>query len=910
MTSQPHSSLADEPLADPFAEARLDFQYILDALHRPDAPVDHADTERYLHLRGMELLRKLYQGSLDLGAQREPRRPTPAGTVARRRRRQVESIFGRVVVPRLVYFPASCQSLRLASPPASETSASSDTPGQSAKRCLCPRDRELNVPTELYSLPVRERVASLAVSLSFGATTDRLDELGGAHVPKRQAEQLVVRAAQDVDAFLARPLAANDTLSPTARLIGTVDSKGITMRPEALREATQKAAKAEASTRTKGDPMAPKKLRLHDKRMAVVSAVYETEPFERTPDQVLARMRREPHATKLTPPAVEHKRVRATVEKSQKTAIKELFNELARRDPSRERVAAILVDGEEKQQETIEKEARERGRRIFVILDLIHVLHYLWLAAKALTTSHALAGLWVMKYAEKLLTGKEAVDVAAGITQAATLRGLTDKEREPVEKCTQYLRKNARYLRYREALSQGYPIATGVIEGACRYVVQASLRTHRRLALPFPDDRKRSPPRCFLFVPLVERHSLPRHPLGHLPCLREGSDLAELLEPLPPPQHHAPAGLAVGSHVPSAQSPQRLHHAHHGPPHRGLLPEEPARLAQLVERRPLEHLRHGGWFRLPRQAHPLRHLRRHRSLQRHQAFERVHVVHRLVLQVQPILEHIVPDLARPPVAVPAHHIQRLLVAIHRTGGEQEALEPLLFPPTPDLAQVQRDHGQWLALVSGSRGGRRQGDLGPAQLNLDQAWTSTSLTAAVQRHAHLSREGLRAQKGLECALAVLELTVLGRARDEFSALVDGEPQGGPVVALAVIEGDDPTGKAAAAKPVVNLRAQQRPLKAFSLFGRALLVVMQVQLPAPSPDDGSQPGLGKRSARHEAKSIMDDIAVVVSVAQRSHIGRFEAAASAHQHGVFGDQHDRSLEPVGRHRASTGREQSLRR
>ena len=41
-----------------------------------------------------------------------------------------------------------------------------------------------------------------------------------------------------------------------------------------------------------------------------------------------------------------------------------------------------------------------------------------------------------------------------------------------VEKCIEYLRKNAPYLRYREALEQGYPIATGVIEGACRYVVE------------------------------------------------------------------------------------------------------------------------------------------------------------------------------------------------------------------------------------------------------------------------------------------------------------------------------------------------------------------------------------------------------------------------------------------------------
>lgn len=473
MTRQAHSSPANESLLDPFADARLDFQQILAFLQGPEAPTDHADIERQLLLHGMELLRKLYQGALDLGAAREQRLPTPPGTVARQRSRQLESTFGRVFVYFLVYFPAKLKAPRLlGSPSGSETTATFAAPCAALTHSRCPRVLKLNLPAELYSLPVRERVASLAVSMSFGATSGRLDDFGGAHVPKRQAEQLVERAAQDVDAFFARADTANDTLSPTAKLLGTVDSKGITMRPEALREATKKAAKADAATRTKDDPMAAKKLRKHDKRMAVVCAVYETEPFERTPEQVLAQMRREPSGPKLKPPAVEHKRVRATVEKSQKTAIHEMFNELDRRDPSRERTAGILIDGEEKQQETIEKEARERGRRIFVILDLIHVLHYLWMAAKALSTSHALAGLWVLKYAGKLLQGKDAIDVAAGIAQAATLRGLTVEEREPVDKCVEYLRKNASYLRYREALAQGYPIATGVIEGACRYLVQ------------------------------------------------------------------------------------------------------------------------------------------------------------------------------------------------------------------------------------------------------------------------------------------------------------------------------------------------------------------------------------------------------------------------------------------------------
>src|SRR6266508_4570296 len=57
----------------------------------------------------------------------------------------------------------------------------------------------------------------------------------------------------------------------------------------------------------------------------------------------------------------------------------------------------------------------------------------------------------------------------------ATLRGLTAKERRPIEKCAKYLHANGLYLRYAEFLANGFPIATGVIEGACRYLIQDRL---------------------------------------------------------------------------------------------------------------------------------------------------------------------------------------------------------------------------------------------------------------------------------------------------------------------------------------------------------------------------------------------------------------------------------------------------
>ena len=63
-------------------------------------------------------------------------------------------------------------------------------------------------------------------------------------------------------------------------------------------------------------------------------------------------------------------------------------------------------------------------------------------------------------------------------------RDIGAKAAKPVVKCASYLVKNARWLHYDRALADGLPIATGVIEGACRHLVQDRLgRTGARWSL-------------------------------------------------------------------------------------------------------------------------------------------------------------------------------------------------------------------------------------------------------------------------------------------------------------------------------------------------------------------------------------------------------------------------------------------
>lgn len=444
-------------LVDHYAAARAAFEGMLSWISSGSCPEHHAEIEAAIDERGREVHRLVLQGRLDqmfaAEADRHRRRP-PRGRV-RVRVRKLESQFGRVVVTR--------HGVR----------------ARPMKRSHFALDRRLGLPTEIYSLGLRRRVAEEARTQSWDQATARVDASTGGHVPKRQAEELVRRAAQDFDGFYAERShgeVANDTAGPGTLLVLSCDGKGIAMRPEALRDATRKEAEAAKRDDARGDPTEVRAQRRHMKRMATVTAIWDQERCPRTADDIVRKLRREDEAPARVLPRPVKKRVTASVERSLAESVKEMFDEADRRDPGRERPTVALVDGNEHQADTIRNEAAKRGRAIRLILDLLHVLHYIWLAGMAVRKGDKQkTEAWVTGYLRKLLTAGMPQDVIAGIQQAATLARLSDEERTPVDQCVAYLTANIASIRYREFLADGLPIATGVIEGACRHLVQDRL---------------------------------------------------------------------------------------------------------------------------------------------------------------------------------------------------------------------------------------------------------------------------------------------------------------------------------------------------------------------------------------------------------------------------------------------------
>jgi hypothetical protein len=206
-----------------------------------------------------------------------------------------------------------------------------------------------------------------------------------------------------------------------------------------------------------------------------VATVYEIEVRPRGPDDVMPASSSEDVPNRVPRPRPENKRVWASVTDSLAAVVEQCFEEALSRDPHLERTWAFLVDGN-KDQIRIGLDLTEHyGVDLVILIDFIHVLEYLWKAAWSFhDKGDPKVEEWVLERARAVLRGRSS-DVAAGISRSATMRELNEDRRKGADACAKYLVNNRAHLRYDEALAAGLPIATGVIEGACRHLVDDRL---------------------------------------------------------------------------------------------------------------------------------------------------------------------------------------------------------------------------------------------------------------------------------------------------------------------------------------------------------------------------------------------------------------------------------------------------
>jgi len=425
-----------------FAWSREAFAAAEQWLAGPAAGLGLAAVEEELAVRGREIQRRLLQDYLFARAAAEPRlaRVTGPDGIGRGwaeagHGRALSSVFGPVRVSRIAYRAAGAPN-------------------------VYPADALLGLPAGKHSPGLAKMVAVWAPRGSLAQACAEITARTGCALGTRQCQQLARAAAADFGDFYAsrRPPPG---AAPGAVLVLEYDGKGIAVRPGQQRPRSERAARRSAP---KQDGRLSRGEVRTRKRMAEVGAVFDLTPVPRTAAGILGPGPRPPG------PQAAGKWLTASIADDAAEVVAAAFAEASRRDPARQRTWIALADGNKDQIRQIRRQAAARGIQVTIICDFFHVTEYLWDAAWAFFPEASPdAAPWVRDRAAEILDGR-AADVAAALRAAAA--GLSKASRKTAGKTAAYLQAKAPYLDYPQALARGWPISTGVIEGACRYLVK------------------------------------------------------------------------------------------------------------------------------------------------------------------------------------------------------------------------------------------------------------------------------------------------------------------------------------------------------------------------------------------------------------------------------------------------------
>jgi hypothetical protein len=334
---------------------------------------------------------------------------------------------------------------------------------------VAPLDARLHLPRRQYSYLLQRWLGAFVVDDAHAEAVKKLESILGLTIPVKSSEDLNREQASDVEPFQdSRPIPPAAT--EEAILVVAADCKGVPLVRADLPAAAT--APAPAVPRRRGHHRRGKGEKANKKRMAAVGAVSTIEPFPRTADDVVAEVNRREAARRRPRPRNKH--VRGELLVGQVALFLWLADEVLRRDPQRTKPLVFLSDGDpalhEHQEEFLPAGA-------VCILDLFHVLEYLWKAAWCFfdeASEKERAEAWVEAKLRALLEGRVAA-VIRGLRALATRRGLRGRARKTVEQVAGYLEHNRERMKYDEYLAAGYPIGSGVVEGACRHLVKDRL---------------------------------------------------------------------------------------------------------------------------------------------------------------------------------------------------------------------------------------------------------------------------------------------------------------------------------------------------------------------------------------------------------------------------------------------------
>jgi hypothetical protein len=333
-----------------------------------------------------------------------------------------------------------------------------------------PLDAQLHLPQRQYSYLFQRWLGAFVVDDAHAEAIRKLGTILGLEIAVKASEDLNREQASNVEVF-QDGLPVPDAEMEAPLLVVTADCKGVPLVRKAVQPIEEPPGPSGSGghDRSLGRRRRAKGEKANKKQMAAVGAVYTIEPFVRTADDVIEEvMRKEARQRRPRP---QNKRVRADLLAGKVSLFLWLAQETIRRNPRGNKPVIFLSDGERALQD---RQSEYLPENTICILDLFHVLERLWKVAWCFfdeRTQKRQAHQWVEERLKRLLEGKVA-SVIRGIRYQATQHGLRGQRRKTVKEAADYFERNRDRMKYDEYLAAGYPIGSGVVEGACRHLVK------------------------------------------------------------------------------------------------------------------------------------------------------------------------------------------------------------------------------------------------------------------------------------------------------------------------------------------------------------------------------------------------------------------------------------------------------
>jgi hypothetical protein len=316
-------------------------------------------------------------------------------------------------------------------------------------------DAALNLPAKACSDLLQEWREHLAVNDTFHKVGQILAEILGQTLgfSTRALSEQIAEDAEQVEAFYAQ--APVPTATPEATLLVVqADGKGVPLVKEEMAETKARRGKGEKAA---------------SKKEAIVTCVYTLVPWVRTPQEVvdsLFKTKAHPYLTQR-PATPENKRWWASLDGKEATIA---FTRQQARAREAEHIVhrVALTDGSAPLQKQITLQFPEYT----LVLDLVHAVEYLWNVANALFGETAPERtLWVKERTLQMLSG-QTLFLVAELRELAQTPACKGRASEVLSSVANYYERNLAYMHYDRYLALGWPVATGVIEGACRHLVK------------------------------------------------------------------------------------------------------------------------------------------------------------------------------------------------------------------------------------------------------------------------------------------------------------------------------------------------------------------------------------------------------------------------------------------------------